>query len=900
MVVDSSMAAPTGRHIPDDALTFIASTLGSLSKYWDDDNSDTAFIRALSTIYYDVVHASMPSHESLVNFDQFKKNAAKMGTSGFTDLLRKARGKTELSLWLPVVTHDIFHTAIPDDPDHDLDESQVPPELQEEATMRSWETPFIGTRSLLALKRHVVGVASNSLSYGPYCSIVQSSGMGKSRLVDEFAKTNFLIPLNLREGSSNEGFPPPDVVIRDLLTAVGRSENMIYPRMLHFLFELLEKTSSVIADDLKGPTTRSQCIVAFREFMTIGQNSKGAGEKRQKFYDEIAAAVETRIRIRKGIKAEEVRGALDKLISLLGPRPQTNDCPAELPHVFIAFDEAHPLANITSTERRTHFTELRSAIKDVNNVSFFFFFLSTTSKISKLSMPKDIAESARMQEDYMPSLPFSDLGFDHLMHDRKIFHKYKTIHDVTTTECVVHMGRPLWGTMYDSGVDRVRGSIIRFAAMKLLGSDIYGNLSFTADQHCAVLSQRLALEINSSSYVTSGSTRNYDMSEKAQFQISNHMRVCLSIPKDLASVRALAASEPILSEAASLIMRTSSSFSLPDALLNVLDAYAISHGERGELLVSAFFTRARDLLVQQLNRSRVPSEPTQFCYVFSVSDLLSNLFRPAQFKTMARSLPSVHRPDFSPQEFADVFKNTKMHFNHMIHPFGIKTISRLYLLRIMARGAAALGANCQPGYDMVYPFLYDTSDLVVKKVGFIMVQVKNYANTKKAKPKIFWKMDPVLCGLLKKANSEHFTVPIIRIVFSLGGKKPSLKHVTYKSPTHAAATLDRRGRPKFTSYDFWCSGIGPDLLQPVYECNPNVQTKWNELLGKTDKFHTVFSQSKAPDVRRSQYPGGGLDMGHYNAWMGDGVEDETETEETETEDEDEDETEDETDGEPEE
>jgi hypothetical protein len=138
-----------------------------------------------------------------------------------------------------------------------------------------------------------------------------------------------------------------------------------------------------------------------------------------------------------------VRNALEKLISHIGPRPQTNRHLDKLPDVFIAFDEAHPLANILSTESRTHFTELRSALKDVNSVSFFFFFLSTTSKISKLSMPKDISESARMVQDYMPSLPFSDLGFDHLMHDRKIFTKFKTINDVTATECIVYMGRPL-------------------------------------------------------------------------------------------------------------------------------------------------------------------------------------------------------------------------------------------------------------------------------------------------------------------------------------------------------------------------------------------------------------------------------------------------------------------------
>jgi hypothetical protein len=176
------------------------------------------------------------------------------------------------------------------------------------AIMRSWQTPFIGTRTLRALEEHVVELVSNELSYGPYCSIVQSSGMGKSRLVDQFAKTNFLIPLNLREGIANEGvssfsimtsspmfigFPPPDNVIRDLLTRPGNDENKIYPRMLHFLFELFEKTSRVIADDLGEVMTRSQRIIAFRDFMTNGQNADGAGKTRQKFYDEIAATVET-------------------------------------------------------------------------------------------------------------------------------------------------------------------------------------------------------------------------------------------------------------------------------------------------------------------------------------------------------------------------------------------------------------------------------------------------------------------------------------------------------------------------------------------------------------------------------------------------------------------------------
>lgn len=559
-----------------------------------------------------------------------------------------------------------------------------------------------------------------------------------------------------------------------------------------------------------------------------------------------------------------MRGALEKLISHIGPLTTRT---AKFPCIFIAFDEVHPLADLQSTERRTYLAELHSVLRDVGSNSFFSFFLSTTSKILRFSMPRDIASPTRTVNDYIPSLPFSDLGFDHMMHDRKIFSKFRTLDGATTTECVVHMGRPLWGTRYDSSGIQGRIGILRYARMKLLRSEEYHrDLHFTAEQHCAILSQRLALEIDCSAYLTNGSTRNYQMLETG---VANHMRICLSIPEDPASVCAIAASEPILSEAASTIMRLYPHFWLPDALLNVLDSYTINHRKQGELLVSAFFTRARDLYVRPIREQLFPDNPTQFCPIFSVSDLLSNLFCPVHLCTILESFPSVRRADFSSERFGSVFENTKMHFNHMIRPVELKVISRLYLLRIMTRGAAVLGTNCEAGYDMIYPFLYGSSDLVIEKVGFIIVQVKNQQMYTKPDPDLFRKMDPVVCDLLKAADSRDFTVPIIRIVFALGVEEPSLNHMVYESPQLGATTFDEAGHPRFTSYDFWCSGLAPGLLRPVDEGGPAARMKWEELLRKTDKLHGVFSRTKAPDVRKSQYPGGGDDTGYYDAWMED-------------------------------
>ena len=176
--------------------------------------------------------------------------------------------------------------------------------------------PFIGEHALEALKLHVVEQKTKEMAYGPYCSIVQSSGMGKSRLLDEFSRTNFLIPVNLRkEGTEGTydpsilplvwpitpmfpGFPPPDDAIRNLLTKTGSNDtNTIYSLMLHFLIVLFEETESVITEGLKGARNRSRRITKFREFMTAGQTMSSVGENRRNFYKKIAVIVESVSRI---------------------------------------------------------------------------------------------------------------------------------------------------------------------------------------------------------------------------------------------------------------------------------------------------------------------------------------------------------------------------------------------------------------------------------------------------------------------------------------------------------------------------------------------------------------------------------------------------------------------------
>lgn len=75
------------------------------------------------------------------------------------------------------------------------------------AVQQSWEREFSGGAAQ-ALWRHIEDHYNrkNERTYAHYAAIVQSSGMGKSRTVDELGKQHFVIPINLRGPHSTGNF----------------------------------------------------------------------------------------------------------------------------------------------------------------------------------------------------------------------------------------------------------------------------------------------------------------------------------------------------------------------------------------------------------------------------------------------------------------------------------------------------------------------------------------------------------------------------------------------------------------------------------------------------------------------------------------------------------------------
>ncbi|KAI0301706.1 hypothetical protein B0F90DRAFT_1840388 [Multifurca ochricompacta] len=277
-----------------------------------------------------------------------------------------------------------------------------------------------------------------------------------------------------------------------------------------------------------------------------------------------------------------------------------------------------------------------------------------------------------------------------------------------------------------------------------------GSEDLSDAQTYTVLSQRLALDIDGSKYILSSATP-VKLAEIMQDQIANYIRVCIYVGEVFESMRGVASFESILSEAAYRVMNDGHGFSLPVALEKALSGFCINQGAHGKLSVAAWFTWARDRAIRRKDKGNEP------------------LFEKAS-------------------------KGATMHFNHFITLYEDKVLARKYLVRFMARGAVALCVNCESGFDVVYPYLYEDMELDMQKVGFIIVQVKNDSNIGQSDfTKLFNKMDPFKYNLLEESDKEdgRWPIPIICSLSSQG--MPTVEHMKYKSSSDGAMTLDTNG-----------------------------------------------------------------------------------------------------------
>ncbi|KAM6495554.1 hypothetical protein JOM56_008260 [Amanita muscaria] len=758
------------------------------------------------------------------------------------------------------------------------------------ATEKAWNEKYVGSAADClydTIKGHCT--KGNPAIYARYAAILQSSGMGKSRMIDELSKKHLVLPINLRP-SSDTGFPAADEDVRTFLTVDEAQKDNAHRRSHAFLVALFTTARSYLQDIDQHITDeqRHETIAQkFRLLMTAGQTFNHQGGKRREFYSAVVkhaneflqppappAPLEPSIPqttpppptfTLDGEQLDIKRTALD-LLKCLNPELKEEHIDTIPPLVVLTFDEAHVL----SVEKHqsgigyfSKFSELRRALRALKDLPIFSVFLSTSGKIQNITPRAEDDGSGRVQKSKLVLLPpFIELGFDQMV--GRISDSALTIETVSNIKFMVRFGRPLFGSRYFNGDAEIRNYIVYYAAEKLLGGVAFPHTpeakkeTFTSEAKLACMAVRLALEFNATTLASQNRERT---------QVEKHMRVCLVMSTGFETAVTIAPSEPILAEAAYLLMQDREAFDLPRVLLDELQRPGLDKGDRGELICLVLLLIARDVAVQEKRSA-----------VIDVRFFMEKLLASQWSTTVSNARPArccTNTEDQRP--FFEAFEKSKMYFNHFIKVNDYQVINRAFLWRLIARGAAVLCVDNQGAMDVLLPFLYLDNKLGRDNVSGIFIQVKSDQRFSSI-PNLFLfdAMNPYFLGFFDM--DEQKPVPIIRMVFALASSESCVKAIEdaplrKNLPRRARSKGKERARPcpAYTAYDIWCAGTSAETFSVV---KPSDEQVYSDLLKLCCLFSDVYEAhteiDSAKSARRNMNPGTAAHPDHWS-WFSTGV-----------------------------
>ncbi|KAI9066890.1 hypothetical protein FKP32DRAFT_324631 [Trametes sanguinea] len=722
------------------------------------------------------------------------------------------------------------------------------------AVSAAWQEPYTSTGNVLeSVLEEYMRDQNYFTPYPRYAFITQSSGSGKSRMVDELAKTIFCIPMCL---GSKQAYPPPDI---DLLNWFGPIRDLNANRrtvhvqlFLCSLFETALERVKLIASD---PASHGGSLASsFRRLMSEGMEYGRHGLYRQKFYADVCKRA-TELTLLPGSEIRQcdlspevnvvdeggqriyVRAAAEALTSYLATVQQQSSATNDgFPNVILCFDEAQLL---TGGARRhsgmSLFSDVRHALRLVSQLPIFALFLSTVGKLEQFSPPPPLKGSARVfQRQLVPYPPITWAPIDALA-ARITNNKVWTLTEVASTYHIAHLGRPLFPAMYDAalaaGDDTVNNWIIEFACQKLLKAQPPADLS--NQQTLACIAVRIPIQFNAAPLLPP-STEDADLERKL---VADHMRLLLKAGVGFSPFITTSASEPLLAEAASSLMidrRWSNGKARELTRRGGLDPLAaathhvgkslLALGARGEFAAALLLLYARDRATTFDLEPPYPGAPSDDHVpdpkcdgahrrrIVTVDHFLEALLGEERYKTCAASVPcAYHAPEYATTPLGAAFRDGFVYFNHFIKAQSYELVNQQYLVLAISRGAAIICADGHLGIDIVVPVLLGTK-LKKEQVTAILVRAKNGPQYgARVQSPLLESMNPYTSGLFDRAVKEP--PPVLRMVFALASPEAAVA-----VPAAPAPQSPRRDKTAaFTAYDIWCAGASHEAFDVIQE-----------------------------------------------------------------------------------
>ncbi|KAF8491845.1 hypothetical protein F5888DRAFT_1892004 [Russula emetica] len=757
------------------------------------------------------------------------------------------------------------------------------------ATRDAWGGKYKGDLADVLRETIADYLSKDRTPYARLTTVVNSSGTGKSRMVDQLGTETITVPMCLRQ-RGREGFPPVDMELRDWLVSDLGDRTAVQNRLHGFLCSLLmvaHERLETIAKEQDVPelprlskeaakerygeepdecmssvvNRQKKLASAFRERMTKGQSYHSSNSDRRTFYKDVIARAKQFVKeseqvddekkpghgwyVSEGKSSQEAGYRLCRFIDEHRFLDPEND--PRRPLVVLAFDEADALTDNPPDQDWNLFSELHRVLRQINELPIFSLFLSTAGRFNKFSRMIRSDPSARAREPgNRPLDPISEISFDDIAYPA--LEATITIDKAVAIDWISHLGRPLFGTYWDNLPQFLKeeSTVMDYAKQKLLdGPNELRDGNWAGSLAC--LSIRFALEFN-----MDGTARDVTFA-----QVERHMRLCIAATAGLEKLITIPGSEPLLAEAAYELMK-GTRMNAVRHLAKHSDLNCIDRGRRGELVAALLIMQAYDAARAVSGRRWV-----------SVDNFMETLLPPSKYTNLLQSAPTSCPMDNDNQTtFGEMFKDYGMWFNHVIKIEKKEMISIDHLWKFVVRGAMILCATNQEDIDIVLPVCHVTQNLGPDSVTAIIIQVKNTQDYKATlQANLFDAMDSVVKSAIfklpgsgvdcddsnpelitqtqtlaepMKKRMKMITTPkkgVIRMVFALTSPEPAVVFTNRPEKKHHF--------DGFAAFDIWLAGLSEKTFRQI---NEGDLVHYRTLLERSLAPHDAFELMDVPHI----------------------------------------------------
>ncbi|KAH9948097.1 hypothetical protein B0H21DRAFT_735354 [Amylocystis lapponica] len=636
-------------------------------------------------------------------------------------------------------------------------------------------------------------------------AIIQSSGSGKSRMVDEQAKFVFTIPFNLRLSSESElglSYPPPDSQVREYLvdnTWIAHDISLHYWR---FLTHLFQQVRQCLSENAGQKNTCAQLATWWRSYLSGGP--PGNSHRKQLYYD-LVNALQVEEQEYKGVYSATngngtmgtAKTALQDLLEMIGSRIiDKRTIPQDGVKLVLAFDDAQALSpRVPSkfTDDDVPLDHLCAAIAELSGYpghQLCAIFISR-SALARFPLTEPKPDSRRLKRDVLQA-PWGQIPFD--CSDRfPLSSSPVTLDELGTVEFLTQFGRPLFWALLKGAAEADRATIaaglVAYARSMLVGTQALTRLaaeeSVPDDENrarLAVADVRLLLEYSREHYADVGTTHAAQVERstrllyvvpinKSLSAFSSEQRSAFSraeggtvpTPKNLYSGFS---SEPLIAEAAAQQLAAFSrreGGTLPEILQ--ANRRIVTLGECGETVARVLLTLAYDRAVER--RHAPDANSVRYSKGCALVDFVEALFAPDYARAVLDGLPC-NMDAGAPLRAA--FRDARVRFTHFTpmgpdseYPDARMEVNTRMMQFAFIRGMAFVLSKEASGVSFLIPVLLSPGPLVESAMTALLVCVRRRVEDKLHTPP---HVAVRRIGLFRRQNGRD-TRPVISLVMQL-------------------------------------------------------------------------------------------------------------------------------------